>query len=93
MADYIRITNKWGYWFYVMPEFIEIVPKYKNISYMSLLIDYDIRDYLHNPDGPAFEDRMFGFEIPTYYLKGKRVSKEQHYAAQFHTKLEDLLND
>lgn len=93
MANCIRITNKWGHWFYVMPEFIEIVPNYKKISHMSLIIDYGITTYLHNPDGPAMEDRMFGFDIPKYYINGQPMSKAQHYTVQFHNKLEDLLDE
>lgn len=93
--DSVRIINKWGKWFYVLPEFLDVCPGYKKMTGWVLLEDKNIGDYLHNLEGPS---RLSAIgDVPLYYINGKRYNKKEWEALahniKFGDKLENLLDD
>jgi hypothetical protein len=86
----IKITNKWGKWAWVLPEFIEKYPNYTNSD-----IYYWIEEYLHNTKGPAIISSIFGQEL--YYLNGKRFNRDEWekevYNMNFIDEMEKIINE
>jgi hypothetical protein len=96
--DSIKIYSRKKRWyFWVMPEFLSICPNPEKCSAFQLLIDYDIRRYLHNEEGLASNWEWAHGLIDMYYLNGKQVSKLEvkraRFNKNFHNKLEKLVSD
>lgn len=96
MKPSVRITNVWGKWAHVLPEFIEVCPDYRKRSMYGLWTDYCMDDYLHNVDGPSLisvSPMSYGDDI--YAIEGIVMPKDkwehEAHAYKFRSKLEELL--
>lgn len=91
----IKIDNKWGWWFYILPSFLDVCPNHEKQSRAVLWADFGIGYYLHNLNGPAAYHPYT--QEPLYFIDGKSYNykdwEKESSRYKFNNKLESILDE
>lgn len=79
----------------VKKSFLKICPVPSYVEEMTL-ISYNIKNYLHNLEGPALCDKNQARGVQ-YWINGRNFSKEnwlvESHRIKFNNKIEDIINE
>jgi hypothetical protein len=88
------ITKDKKFEFTVKSEFYDQVPNPEEFPAYDIMVEKQVHNFLHNPNGPAIVQLETKEEA--YFLDGKEVSEEEakkiKHAGQFNDRLDDLIS-